>query len=286
MLLSCVAFGTMWGVIRLISDTGIHPFVTVFYRNLFGLLALSTVLFSTGFALLRTSRLSMHVRRAISGTIATFATFYAIAQAPMTTVMAINYSVPLFATIAAVLFLGERVRIRRVVTLVIGFAGVLVVLRPGEVALTPGIIAAVVSAITTALSILAMKSLTRTEDPRAVALFSFVLMLGPSLLIALPFWQWPSGPQLALLAAVGLLASVGQTSLVRAFAQAEASAVLPFDFVRMIIIVLIALFGFGERLDGWAIGGGLVILASTVYLAHRETVVARSVKPSTVPRDA
>lgn len=285
MLLSCVAFAAMWGMIRWVSETGVHAFLAVFYRNLVGALALSGLFLSGGLALLKTARFGLHARRATSGLIATFATFYAIANAPMTTVMAINYSVPLFATIAAILFLHERIRLRRIAALVIGFAGVLVVLRPGAVEPSWGIFAAVLSAVTTAFSILAMKELTRTEDPRAVTLFSFLLMLGPSLLIALPYWVWPTLPQLAMLVSIGLLASIGQTSLVRAFAAADASAVLPFDFVRMILIVLIAVLGFGEHLDGLAIVGGVVILASTVYLAHRETVVARSVKPTAVPRD-
>jgi drug/metabolite transporter (DMT)-like permease len=285
MLLSSLAFASMWGVIRLVSETGVHPFVTVFYRNFIGLLVIMPLVIQLRAQVFKTAKIGLHARRATSGLIATLATFYAIANAPMTTVLAINYSVPLFATLAAVFFLAERIRMRRMLTLLVGFIGVLIVLRPGSVALTPGVMAALLAAIATGFSIITIKQLTKTEDSRVVTIFSFLFMLPPSLLLALPYWVWPSASQLGLLVAVGVLASIGQLAMTRAFAGAEASAVLPYDALRLVVIVAIATLGFHDHLDALAILGGVIILGSTIYLAHRETVVPRSVKPSRSVRE-
>ncbi len=285
MVVSCLAFASMWGAIRWASET-LNPFIIVFYRNLLGSLLIMPMLVSGRGAMLKTARLGTHVRRATSGVVATFATFYAISHAPLATAMAISNTTPLIATLGAALFLGERLRWRRTTALVIGFVGMLVVVRPGQLPMTPGILAAMVAAIATAFSIVAIKELTRTESPRSVVAFSFLLMLPPSLLAALPFWRWPTVPELGILLLIASLATLGQSTLVRAFQHAEATAVLPYDFVRFGTVVLIGALAFGEPIDGYTLLGGSLILIVTIYLAHREAVAARVVKPASSPRDA
>jgi drug/metabolite transporter (DMT)-like permease len=286
MVLASLAFAGMWGVIKYASQTlGYHPFMIVVSRNFFGLIACVPMIVSVGPALFTTSRLSVHVRRATSGVIATFATFYAISHAPLATAMSINYAVPLIATVGAVLFLGEQIRLRRVMALTVGFIGVLIVLRPGQIPMTPGILAALVSAVATAFSVLAIKQLSTTDDPRAVAIFSFVLMLVPSILIALPFWQWPHWKDVPVLAVIGFLAVVGQLSVSRSYRLADVTALLPFDFIRFGGVILIGWLYFQERMDLFTILGGMTIFLSTIYLAHRERIAARRAMPARQPRE-
>lgn len=286
MVLASLSFASMWGVIKYASQTlGYHPFMIVVARNFFGLIACLPLIVSLGPGLLRTDRLMIHLRRATSGLVATFATFYAISHAPLATAMSINYAAPLIATVGAVLFLGEQIRIRRILALIVGFMGVLIVLRPGQSPMTPGIAAALVSAVATAFSVVAIKQLTATDDPRAVAIFSFVLMLGPSILVALPVWQWPSWQDVPLLAGVGLLATLGQLTLTRSYRLADVTVLMPFDFVRFGGVILIGWLFFGEHMDTMTILGGLIIFGATIYLAHRERVAARSVMPTHQPRE-
>ncbi len=273
MIVSCTAFAIMWALIRLAS-ADLHPFEIVFFRNIIGLAALSPVLLANR-GLLQSARMPIHLRRATSGFLATLGTFYAIANAPLATVLAINYTAPLFATVGAVLLLGERIHGRRVAALLVGFAGMLIVLRPGAAPLTPGLAAAMLSAVATGLSIVAIRSLVGSDDPRAVTAWSFILMTPPSLVVALFVWRWPSLHVWPLLAAIGVAAAIGQSALSNAFALSEASAVLPYDFVRFGLITAFGIGLFGERYDiGTFIGGG-VILGTTVYLAYREAVVGR-----------
>lgn len=276
-ILSCIAFAGLWVMIRLISQE-LHPFTVVVWRNFMGLVWLAPmILLNPG--LIRLERAPVHVRRATSGVIATFATFYAVANAPLATVLSINYTAPLFATIGAVMFLGERIRAIRITALAIGFAGMLLVLRPGTAPLDWGIGAAVVSALSTAFSLVAIKKLTGSDDPRAVAAWSFILTLPVSFVIVLAagLWEWPKPHLWPLLVALGACAAAGQMALAQAFQAAEASAVMPYDFVRFGLITLAGVLLFGERYDAMTLVGGAVILMSTIVLALRERDVGRNV---------
>jgi drug/metabolite transporter (DMT)-like permease len=268
MVVSCISFAGLWVLIRLISQE-MHPFAVVVWRNFIGLLWLTPMLLLTP-GLLKPALLPRHLRRATSGLIATFATFYAVANAPLANVMAINYTAPLFATIGAMLFLGERVRRVRGAALFIGFCGMLLVLRPGFTEMTPGLWAALVSALATAFSLIAIKALTGIDDSRAVAAWSFILTTPVSFLVALPFWSWPGSHLWPLLVGLGACAASGQISLSKAFALADASAVMPYDFVRFGLITLAGILMFGERYDLLTIVGGAIILSASITLALRE----------------
>ena len=281
MLVACVVFAVMWMIIR-VASRSVHPFEIVFFRNFFGFVILLPMLLRTP-GLIRWERARPNLRRAGSGLLATMATFYAVANAPLATALAINYTAPLFATIAAVLFLGERIRLRRGLALAVGFIGMLIVVRPGALPLTLGIAAAVVSAVATAFSYLAIRTLVGKDDPRAVAAWSFILMAPPSFVIALFVWSWPSPGVLALLFAIGGLAAIGQLALAFAFTAAEASAVLPYDFVRFGLITAGGILLFNERYDAWTLGGGAIILGATIYLAVREAAIARARKSTLAP---
>jgi drug/metabolite transporter (DMT)-like permease len=281
MIVSCIAFAFMWVMIRYASQQ-VHAFEIVFFRNFIGMLVLLPMLLTTP-GLLRIDRITSHLRRATSGFIATMGTFYAVAHAPLATALSINYTAPLFATVGAVLFLGEKIRGRRVAALVIGFIGMLIVVRPGALPMTAGVIAAMVSAVSTAFSIIAIRSLVMSDDSRAVAAWTFILTTIPSLIVACFVWTWPTREVWPLLGAIGVAAAIGQLSLSRAFALAEASAILPYDFVRFGLIATAGIALFGERIDALTIVGGLVILATTIYLAVREALVARNTRAASLP---
>ena len=272
MSVSCIAFAGLWVLIRLASEE-MHPFAVVVWRYVIGLLWLTPMLLLTP-GLLKRERLPGHIRRATSGLIATFATFYAVANAPLANVLAINYTAPLFATVGAVMFLGEKIRWIRGAALAIGFLGMLLVLRPGATEMTPGLWAAIISALATAFSLVAMKALTGVDDARAVAAWSFILTTPVSIVLAIPYWSWPSANLWPILIGVGACAAAGQISLSKAFSLADASAVMPFDFLRFALITGAGIALFGERYDLFTIVGGAIILGSGISLALRERVLS------------
>jgi drug/metabolite transporter (DMT)-like permease len=274
MILSCIAFASMWVMIRFASHD-VHAFVIVFFRNLFGTLVLVPMMLRNK-GLMRIGRLRANLRRATSGFIATTGTFYAVSHAPLATALSINYTAPLFATVGAVLFLGEKIQARRVAALIIGFAGMLIVVRPGALPMTPGVLAAMLSAVSTSFSIIAIRQLVASDDSRSVAAWTFILMTPPSLVLAVLYWTPPPLALWPLLFVIGCVAAVGQLAMNRAFALAEASAVLPYDFVRFGLVTIFGITLFDERLDAMTILGGVVIFGATVYLAVRERQVARA----------
>ena len=274
MIVSCIAFSSMWVLIRYASHD-VHAFVIVFFRNFFGTLVLVPMMLRNK-GLMKLNRVKANLRRATSGFIATTGTFYAVSHAPMATALSINYTAPLFATVGAVLFLGEKIHFRRVAALIVGFAGMLIVVRPGALPMSAGVLAAMISAVSTAFSIIAIRQLVASDDSRSVAAWTFILMTPPSLVVALFFWTWPPANVWPLLIAIGCAAAVGQLSMNRAFALAETSAILPYDFVRFGLVTLAGITFFHERLDALTVLGGIVIFAATVYLAIRERQVARA----------
>jgi drug/metabolite transporter (DMT)-like permease len=273
-ILSCCAFASMWVMIRL-AARHLHSFEIVFFRNFLGLLFLLPMMLGTP-GLIRRDRMKVHLGRATSGFIATMGTFYAVANAPLATTLAINYTAPLFGTLGAVLVLGERIRARRIAALAVGFVGMLLVLRPGQLPLTAGIVAGIVSAVSTGYSIVAMRSLVGVDDARAVAAWTFILTTIPSLAVAMFVWQTPPLAVWPLLAGIGAAAAIGQLTLTRAFSLAEASAVLPLDFVRFGLITAAGILLFGETYDALTLAGGALILSSTIYLAWREAQLKKA----------
>jgi drug/metabolite transporter (DMT)-like permease len=272
-IISCIAFASMWVMIRY-AARNLHSFEIVFFRNFLGLIFLLPMMLKTP-GLIRRDRLPFHLKRATSGFLATMGTFYAVANAPLATTLAINYTAPLFGTVGAVLVLGERIRARRIAALAVGFVGMLLVLRPGHLPLTIGIAAAILSAVATGYSIVAMRSLVGVDDSRAVAAWTFILTTIPSLAVALFVWRAPPASAWFWLVGIGAAAAVGQLSLSKAFSLSEASAVLPLDFVRFGLVTAAGVLLFDERYDLLTLAGGALILGSTIYLAIREAQLRR-----------
>ncbi len=275
---SSLLFTVAWAFIKLAGQQ-VHPFTVVFWRCLIGALLLMPFILS-GRIRMPVSKISGHIGRATSGIIAMFCTFFALANAPIATVQAITFSAPIFATVGAVIFLGEKVRMRRVIALAIGFGGVIFTLQPWSQPLTPGVAVAVVSALAMAFTTIAIKKLVGFDRPMTVVAWSFVLPILPSLAISSFVWTWPQGVTWVYLLGVGVFTLSGQSAMVRAFSLAEASAIMPYDFVRFGFIVAIGAGIFGEALSPAVLIGGGIILASAVYLAWREAQLARSVKPA------
>lgn len=275
MIGSCAAFAVMMAMVRLVS-ADIHPFQAAFFRNLLGLLLLSPWLFTAGAGALRTGRMSIHLLRATFGLSAMLCLFYALGHMPLSEVTALTFTAPLFATAGAALVLRERVRVRRWTATVIGFLGAMIVLRPGSEALQPVALIAIASAAFIAGAMLSIKSLSRTEHPNAIVIIMGLLMTPASLIPAALVWTWPSAETWSWLMVMGVAATAGQMLLTRALAAADASAVLPYDFSRLVFVSVLAYALFGEIPDAWTWIGAIVILAATAYIAQRERSVQRS----------
>ena len=284
MLLSTIGFGLMAVTIRLASKTE-STLEIAFFRNFFGLIALLPLLLGPALRTsdpraafrktVHTTRLSRYGVRALIGMIGMFLGFWSIANLPLSQAIALAYSSPIFVTIAAVLMLGEVVRVRRWMAVLIGFTGMLVIVRPLSHAFTLGSLVAVAAAITSAIVAIQIKELSTTDSPDTIVFWTYMLWVPMSLVAALFQWHWPQGITWLWLALTGLLGTVGQVMWTRALKLGEVSALTPISFVQLIVVTIAGWLMFGEEIDRWTLLGAAIIFASTVYIAHREAQLAR-----------
>ena len=274
MTVAAFGFSVMNLLVRL-ATAELHPFEVAFFRNLFALLFTLPWLAGVGLAGLRTARLGTHLGRGLFGMAAMLTWFSSVALLPLGEAVALNFTVPLFATAGAAIFLGEAVGVRRWTATFVGFLGVLVILRPGFAAITPIMALPIVSSLFMAISVLFIKSLSRTEHPSAIVLFMNLILTPLSLIPALFVWRWPSWPMLAVLACLGLFATLAHQLLTRAYAKGDASAIIPFDYARLPFIAVMAYFAFGEVPSLWTWPGAAIIAGAAIYIVRREAKRAR-----------
>ncbi len=273
MTAAALCFSFMNIAIRL-AAAELNPVQIAFFRNLFALLLMLPWLARVGLAGLRTERLKVHLWRSVLGLSAMLCWFTAIAILPLAEAVSLNFTVPLFATIGAAVILGEQVRARRWTATLVGFAGVLIVLRPGFTEVTPVMALPMIAALFMAVTTLMVKSLSATESPNAIVFYMNLLLTPLSLVPALFVWRWPSWEVLGLMLFIGLMATLAHLAMTRAYVKADASAVMPFDYARLPFIAAIAYLAFGEVPDAWTWVGAGVIAASAIYIARREAQVA------------
>jgi drug/metabolite transporter (DMT)-like permease len=269
-LLATFAFSGMHVVARQLQSE-LHAFEVAFFRNLFGLLALTPFFLRHGLGVLKTERLGLHALRGVIQVGCMLMFFSALALTPLAKVSAMSFTAPLFATLGAVLVLGERIRARRITALVLGFVGAMIILRPGIEAIDTGAILVLVSSAGWACAMLVIKHLSKTESSLTLTAYMGIFMTPLSLLAAVWFWRWPEPVDYLWFVAMGGLGSVAHLLMAQAFREADATAVLPLDFTRLIWASLLGFFIFGEIPVLWTWLGGSVIFASTTYIAYRET---------------
>ncbi|MBI1179251.1 MAG: EamA family transporter [Alphaproteobacteria bacterium] len=269
MICASASISVLWAVLRYGAET-MHPLYMVFWRSLLGAAVLLPLFARRGFASLRTRRLPMHFVRSASGLLAMTGIFYSIAHVPLAQAMAINYSAPLFATVGAALILGETLHRRRLTAVAVGFLGMLVVVRPGVQHVDLGILAAVAGAVGMASALLSVKKLSSSESTPTIIFYGNMLCLPIAFALALQHWQPMTWHNLGILAAVGVISTVSQAFLTRALTLADAGAVLPMDFMRLVFVTLLGVALFGERPHPVTWLGAAIILCSTVYIARRE----------------
>jgi drug/metabolite transporter (DMT)-like permease len=246
-----------------------------FLRNLFALMFIAPWLLKAGRAALATEHRKLHLWRAIVGTLAMFVWFKAVTIVPLAEAVALNFTLPLFAIAGAAIILREPVGIRRWGATAVGFLGMLVILRPGFQEITWATTLPIVAAVFMAVSVLFVKRLSATESAPTIVLYMNLYMTGFSLPPALFVWQWPDLHALLSTMALGFLAMLAHLALARSYAKADASAVMPFDYMRLPFIAVFAYFLYGEVADTWTWLGAGIIAGSAFYIARREAELSR-----------
>jgi drug/metabolite transporter (DMT)-like permease len=274
MLLAVAIFSCMDGLIKWLSAT--YPTIEiVFFRSAFAFLPLLPALLRGGRAALRTRRPFVQAGRAAIGLVSMAAFFYCFRQMPLADVFGIAFSAPIFVTTFSVPLLGERVGIRRWSAVVVGFLGVLVMVRPDSGLFASASWIALFATVLYALGQIFVRDLTRTETTTCIV---FYVTLTTTLVsaTAMPFvWVTPGPGDAALLAAVGILGGLAQLAFTRAFRLAPAAVVSPFDYTGLLYAGVIGYSVWGDVPTLTFLVGAAIVMASGLYILHRETRLAR-----------
>jgi drug/metabolite transporter (DMT)-like permease len=158
---------------------------------------------------------------------------------------------------------------------VVGFIGVLVIVRPGTEGFSAGSLVAVLAAILSGLVAIQIKQLSRTEPADRIVLWTTILWVPMSLLPALWVWEWPQGIAWLWVVAAGALGTGGHMLWTRAIKLGEVSALQPISFMQLPLVAIAGWLLFGESLDRWTVLGAAIILAANAYIAHREATLLR-----------
>lgn len=265
-------FSSMNAMIRHASSE-LHPLQIVFFRSLFGFAAMIPWLSRQGIRALHTRRPGLIGLRTLLGFVSMATWFSALAVVPLGNAVALGFTAPLFAALAAVFVLREVIRARRITALAVGFGGMLVILRPGVESGGAGELMVIVSALTMALSVVTMKLLTRTEKVGSLVVYQTLLITPVALVPALLVWSWPSAAMWFWVVLIGIVASTAHMAFTRAFALADTMYLMPFDYLRLPQVAFLGWMLFGEPTDVYTWVGAAIIAASSLYVAHREAKV-------------
>lgn len=246
------------------------PFQVAFARSFFMLVAMAPWLFRVGLANLTTRRPWLHIFRSFLSAVAVLAWFWALPRVPLADIAALEFTSPLWVFLAAILFLGEQSRLWRWGALVVGFAGVLIIVRPGFAEVSVGVIAVLASSVLFAANRILAKPLMRTDHPTTLiawrTVFLMLFMLGPALYV----WEWPSAAGWGWLLLLGAVGMVNQFTTTWAIKLADFGAIEPANFLRLVWTALLGFAFFAEVPSLFTLAGGCIVIVSVVYVARRE----------------
>lgn len=278
--------GAIWILIGALSIVLMHtiskdlgkrydPLQMTFFRCSISFLLVLPVAARGGLAGLRTRHIKMHLGRSLFGLAAWLTAFYAVSRLPLADFTTMSFTLPLFVTLLAVLILGERGRWQRWLATIIGFGGVVITARPGN-GFDPAALAALASALFGACVLMVVKKTPMSETAPVMLLYSNAISALIMLMPALSVWRMPHGMDLILLILVGIFGIGAQVFYIFGMREGEASAVAPFDYVRLIYAAMIGVFLFAEIPDQWSFLGAALIVGSTFYIGRHEARLARA----------
>ena len=278
MLVALFCFTTMGICIRL-SSAFVPVIEIVFFRNILAVLIMAPVLIRQGANSIKMNRPKLFFGRACINFIGMLCGFTAVTLIPLAEMTALSFTGPIFVTIGAALFLGEVIRIRRIMAIAVGFVGALIILRPGLVEVSVGAMLALVSALSIAAASLVVKKMTQSETASSIV-FWMVMMQAPLALVPAIFvWEWPTVEAWVYLWGMALSGTAAHVLFTRAVGLVEITSLQPLEFAKLPFAVVLAWLVFAELPDIWIWIGGSVIFASTVYITRREALARQPAIP-------
>lgn len=246
------------------------PFQLALFRYAIGWIVLAPIFVRMGWSNLRTQHIGLHLLRMVLAFAAQLGVFVSVIYMPLADATAFMFTKPLFTTVVAVILISEAVSARRWTATIVGFAGVLVMVRPGSESMDPVALIAIGAAMTFAVANVLIRMLARTEPPNRILFYyhigGIVAFTGPAIWV----WRTPVETEWLLLIAIGVFTTAGMVCYIRAFSVGEPSAVGPSENLRLIYAALFGYVLFAEVPSIWTGIGAAIIVSSTYYIVRAE----------------
>ena len=282
MVFTGVLFVMVTGLVKYLGPTMPAP-QAAFLRYALGLILLVPMLpFREGLRLQK-HQLRLSVWRGVLHSGAVTLWFFAMARIPIADVTAMNYMAPIYVTIGAALFLGERLALRRLGAIAFALLGVIIILRPGFREIGAGHMAMVLATLFFGVSYLLAKRLTDEMPAGLVVVLLSVIVTIALLPMALVVWVPPSGFDLIILFLVACIATLGHYTMTLAFKATSISVTQPVTFLQLVWAVTLGVVVFGEAVDPFVVLGGGIILGSVTFISWREATLQRRLRTPPVP---
>ncbi|NNF72921.1 MAG: DMT family transporter [Rhodobacteraceae bacterium] len=274
MLMTGANFVAVTAIVKHVGDA-LPAAQSAFLRYFLGLVFIFPMIRPMIEARLTKRQLWLFGARGLAHTLGVILWFYAMTRITIAEVTAMNYLNPVYVTIGAALFLGERLAMRRIVAIALAFLGAMIILRPGFRELSPGHIAMLATAVFFGASYLLAKLMSgEVSAAVVVGMLSIVVTLGLAP-FAFAVWVTPTLTDLGWMFLVAVFATAGHYTMTLAFAAAPVTVTQPVTFLQLVWAVLLGWLVFGEGIDGWVVLGGVVILGSVTFITWREHVLKR-----------
>ena len=273
MLLAGLLMSCMVALIKILGSR-LPSFEIVFFRSLLQLVVLASVFLRIGFSALKTTRPFLQGLRALVAVVLINCNFYAFTQLPVADVTAIGFSRNLFLVILAIPLLGEKVNIHRLMATIAGFAGIIIIIRPGYSALESAALFALAGAALGSTMMIMIRKLTLTDSNVVMMTYPSLAVVTATAIPAYLYWVTPDLRESLLLLAMAALGVTGQWCMIQAFRLGEVTAVAPASYMRLLFATLIGFLVFAELPDFITIFGIVIIIGSNLYLVFQEKKAA------------
>ena len=278
-------FGSFMGAgVKFLSDD-LHPIIICFYRSLMGLILITPFVVRNNFRALQTKNMRLQIFRASINVISMICWFSAIGMMHFEKATALGFTTPLFTTVLAVIVLGEVIRFHRTAALLLGFIGIIIIIRPGYVPFEFGTILMLVASFSFSFVLIFVKKLSATDSSITIIFYHLLYMTPVFFILSLFYWENINLNQLIIFTLMGASGLLSHWCLAQAFKMSDTTFVMPLQFTKLIWASLIGLFLFAEQPDIWTWVGGVIIFISVVYITYRESFKKRGTqKPIQVDR--
>ena len=268
MVISGLFFVLMHSAVKYLSKE-VHIFEIAFFRCALVIFVLAPVIIQRGKTIFKTKQPKMQFLRIITNSVAMLCFFDGISTTPLAQLTTLGFTVPIFATILAVIFMKEKIRLRRTTALIIGFIGTIVVMRP-DISIELGALLIIFSSFLWSICLIFIKKLTQTDSAVTISLYFGIGMIPATFILAFPVMEAIDMRQFTILVFIAITGTLAQTIMNTALKKGELALLLPFDFLRLIWSVLIGYVLFAEEPTFTLWIGGFLIIGSTTYIAWRE----------------